>query len=80
VVERSGRTIRLGPRRTIEKNGRWIWGFVPASQLVSYLEIEATTTVDQRRELGMTFSPLGVIRTPSTLHVRGRLTPDRGQP
>jgi polyisoprenoid-binding protein YceI len=43
------------------------------------LEIEATTTVDQR-ELGMTFSPLGVIRTPATLHVKARLTPDRGQP
>lgn len=42
------------------------------------LEIEATTTVDQR-ELGMTFSPLGMIRTPSTLHVRAWLTPDRGQ-
>jgi polyisoprenoid-binding protein YceI len=40
------------------------------------LEIEATTTIDQR-ELGMTFSPLGMIRTPATLHVRGRLTPDR---
>jgi polyisoprenoid-binding protein YceI len=43
------------------------------------LEIEATTTVDQR-ELGMTFSPLGMIRTPATLHVKARLTPDRGQP
>jgi polyisoprenoid-binding protein YceI len=43
------------------------------------LEIEATTTVDQR-ELGMTFSPLGMIRAPSTLHVRARLTPDRGGP
>lgn len=42
------------------------------------LEIEASTTVDQR-ELGMTFSPLGMIRTPSTLHVRARLTPDRGR-
>lgn len=41
------------------------------------LEIEATTTIDQR-ELGMTFSPLGMIRTPATLHVRSRLTPDRG--
>ena len=41
------------------------------------LEIEGTTTVDQR-ELGMTFSPLGMIRTPATLHVRARLTPDRG--
>jgi polyisoprenoid-binding protein YceI len=43
------------------------------------LEIEATTTVDQR-ELGMTFSPLGMIRTPATLHVKARLTPDPGQP
>jgi polyisoprenoid-binding protein YceI len=43
------------------------------------LEIEATTTADQR-ELGMTFSPLGMIRTPATLHVKARLTPDRGRP
>ena len=43
------------------------------------LEIEATTTVDQR-ELGMTFSPLGMIRTPSTLHVRAWLTPEGSQP
>ena len=41
------------------------------------LEIEATTMVDQR-ELGMTFSPVGMIRTPATLHVKARLTPDRG--
>ena len=36
TVERSGRTITLGPRRTVEEQGRWIWGFVPASQLVSH--------------------------------------------
>jgi RIP metalloprotease RseP len=36
MVERSGRTITLGPRRTIEQHGRWIWGFVPASELVSH--------------------------------------------
>jgi polyisoprenoid-binding protein YceI len=41
------------------------------------LEMEATTTVDQR-ELGMTYSPLGMIRTPSTLHVEARLVPDGG--
>jgi polyisoprenoid-binding protein YceI len=40
------------------------------------LELEATTTVDQR-ELGMTASPLGMIRTPATLHVRARLVPDQ---
>jgi regulator of sigma E protease len=36
TVERSAQTITLGPRRTVEQHGRWIWGFVPASQLVSH--------------------------------------------
>jgi polyisoprenoid-binding protein YceI len=37
------------------------------------LEVEATTQVDHRL-LGMTWSPLGMIRSPSTLHVKARLT------
>jgi len=37
------------------------------------LEIEAVTSVDQRR-LGMTWSPLGMVRAPSRLGIRGRLT------
>jgi regulator of sigma E protease len=36
TVDRGGRSITLGPRRTIERQGRWIWGFVPATQLVSH--------------------------------------------
>jgi polyisoprenoid-binding protein YceI len=36
------------------------------------LEIETTTQVDQR-QLGMTWSPLGMLRQPSTLSVHGRL-------
>ncbi len=36
------------------------------------LDIEATTTVDQSR-LGMTWSPLGMTRTPTTLTVHARL-------
>ena len=36
TVERAGRTVTLGPRRTVEKHGRWVWGFVPAAQLVSH--------------------------------------------
>jgi polyisoprenoid-binding protein YceI len=36
--------------------------------------IEATTTADHR-DLGMTWSPLGIMRAPSTLIVRGRLIP-----
>jgi polyisoprenoid-binding protein YceI len=37
------------------------------------LEIEATTTVDHRL-LDMTWSPLGTLRGPATLHVKARLT------
>jgi polyisoprenoid-binding protein YceI len=39
------------------------------------LDIEATAEVDQRR-LGMTFSLMGAIRTPTKLAVRGRLVLD----
>jgi polyisoprenoid-binding protein YceI len=38
------------------------------------IELEATTTVDQRL-LGMTYSALGTLRAPSSLHVKARLTP-----
>ena len=36
------------------------------------LEVDAVASVDQR-ELGMTWGPLGFVRMPSTLVVRGRL-------
>ncbi len=36
TVRRDGGTVTLGPRRTIEVQGRWIWGFVPAAELVSH--------------------------------------------
>jgi regulator of sigma E protease len=35
-VRRAGRALTLGPRRTIEEQGRWIWGFEPATLLVSH--------------------------------------------
>jgi regulator of sigma E protease len=35
-VRRGGRTLTLGPRRTVKRNGRWVWGFVPATVLVSH--------------------------------------------
>ena len=37
------------------------------------LEIEATTTVDQR-QLGMSSGRLGMIRPPATLHVKARVS------
>jgi regulator of sigma E protease len=36
TVERGGRSVTLGPRRTIRLQGRWIWGFEPATKLVTY--------------------------------------------
>jgi polyisoprenoid-binding protein YceI len=39
------------------------------------LEVAATAQVDHRK-LGMTWSPLGILRAPSTLIVRGRLVAD----
>jgi regulator of sigma E protease len=36
TVERGGHTVTLGPRRTIRVQGRWIWGFEPATKLVTY--------------------------------------------
>jgi polyisoprenoid-binding protein YceI len=41
-------------------------------QLDDHLEIDAATTVDQRR-LGMTWSPLGMARVPAALTVHARL-------
>jgi polyisoprenoid-binding protein YceI len=42
------------------------------------LEVEASALADHR-ELGMTWSPLGIMRAPSKLIVRGRLVPKENQ-
>lgn len=42
------------------------------------LEIEAVTHADHR-QLGMTWSPLGIVRAPSKLIVRGRLVREAGR-
>ena len=39
------------------------------------IEIDASTTVDQR-QLGMTWSPLGIARTPTVLTVHAQLRPE----
>ena len=41
------------------------------------LEVEAVTYADQR-QLGMTWSPLGMLRAPSKLIVRARLIREEG--
>ena len=45
------------------------------TELDGHPHIEASTPVDHR-ELGMTGSPLGIVRDPSKLIVRGRLIRD----
>jgi regulator of sigma E protease len=36
TVERDGQTVTLSPSRPVERDGRWVWGFVAAPELVSY--------------------------------------------
>ena len=36
TVDRGGRTLTLGPERTVREGGRWIWGFVPSATLAKY--------------------------------------------
>ena len=44
IVRRDGRRVTVGPRRTIREQGRWIFGFSPAAQLVQYPVGKAATT------------------------------------
>jgi polyisoprenoid-binding protein YceI len=43
-------------------------------QVDDRIEVDASTAVDQRR-LGMTWSPLGIARTPTVVTVHARLRP-----
>jgi polyisoprenoid-binding protein YceI len=45
-------------------------------QTADGLEVDASTTLDQRK-LGMTWSPLGMIRAPATLTIHAHLRPER---
>jgi polyisoprenoid-binding protein YceI len=58
-LEAAGRTVPLSFDATVRELG-------------DELEIESTTTIDQRR-LGMSSGMLGMIRPPATLHVTARL-------
>lgn len=58
-LEAAGERVQLQLEATIQQSD-------------DQLGIEATTTVDQRK-LGMTWSPLGMTRTPTTLIVHARL-------
>jgi polyisoprenoid-binding protein YceI len=58
-LEAAGKTVPLNFDATVR-------------EIADELEIEATTTVDHRL-LDMTWSPLGALRAPATLHVKARL-------
>jgi regulator of sigma E protease len=36
TVVREGKRVTLAPRRPVQRDGRWVWGFVPASERESY--------------------------------------------
>jgi polyisoprenoid-binding protein YceI len=62
-LEAAGKVVPLAFDATVQQVGRG-------------LEIEATTTVDQR-QLGMSSGQLGMIRPPATLHVKAHLNGTR---
>jgi polyisoprenoid-binding protein YceI len=66
----------LSARGELHAAGRQVPLKVEAAlrQVDGEFEVEATALVDHR-ELGMTWSPLGILRAPSKLIVRGRLIP-----
>jgi polyisoprenoid-binding protein YceI len=68
----AGETLRV--RGQLQAAGRQIPVELDATvrEVDGELEIEALTEADHR-ELGMTWSPLGILRAPSKLIVRGRL-------
>jgi regulator of sigma E protease len=44
TVHRNGKTVTVGPRATVRRQGRWIFGFSPAAQLVTYPPGKAART------------------------------------
>jgi regulator of sigma E protease len=48
TVLRDGRRVRVGPRRTIHEQGRWIFGFSPSARLVQYPVGKAASTASSR--------------------------------
>ncbi len=44
TVRRGSSLVTLGPRRTVFRQGRWIWGFEPAAEVVGYSTGRAAST------------------------------------
>ena len=61
TVQRDGRRVDVGPRRTIRSGGRWIFGFEPAAEVVKYPVGEAarTAATDLGQVVTGTFTGLG---------------------
>lgn len=73
-----GETLHV--RGSLHAAGRQVPVDVKVSlhQVGDEIDVEASTLVDHR-ELGMTWSPLGILRSPSKLVVRGRLVRAQAQ-
>jgi len=64
-----GELLAAGDRLTLDLR--------PAMRQVDdQIEVDASTTIDQR-QLGMTWSPLGMTRTPAAVTVHAHLRPER---
>jgi polyisoprenoid-binding protein YceI len=74
----AGETLKV--RGQLHAAGRSIPLEIDAAvrQVDGELEVEASALADHRK-LGMTWSPLGILRAPSKLTVRGRLVPTEDQ-
>ena len=74
----AGNTLKV--RGQLQAAGRSIPLEIDAAvrEIDGELEVEASALADHRR-LGMTWSPLGILRAPSKLIVRGRLVPTENQ-
>jgi regulator of sigma E protease len=57
TVIRAGRRIVLGPQKTVRKQGRWIWGFVPTEQ-IARVPVGAAAT-RSARDLGQVVTGTG---------------------
>jgi polyisoprenoid-binding protein YceI len=63
VLEAAGNRVALALEPTVERNN-------------DHMQIDVRATIDQR-QLGITWSPLGMTRAPVTVHVHAVLRPER---
>jgi polyisoprenoid-binding protein YceI len=73
-VALDGDTLSISGRLTALGNSVRLDVEAPVRRVGDELEIDVATKLDQR-ELGISFSPLGLVRRPTRLFLHGRLVP-----